>query len=310
MPLWLGDCECQCPNSSRVRKGEVFPFHSPTLSTHPANSPTSPNRLSGAARCGLRKESDTAGAHRQRVGSPSPMSGAPGWTSPPLSERSARARSTVSKGPQRAPRIHSLRATKEEVRMSCQTDRQATTQELRSGPVSGWAWGRVPGSFLPSHPTSSSSRRRPASPRPARFGRAHAAQLARSQRSTSSLPSPCPARAGGQHAPAHIHTPAPWLRLTPAAPSPPRARSSDGPGRGLHTGREPKPPALGAAGSRTHSSPSPRVNSSRARSEMRPHPPAGAPRRPAPARPARRRRRPLPGREGGSGAVTEEEKRS
>lgn len=192
--------------------------------------------------------------------------------------------------------------------MSCQTDKDSsTTQEPRSGPVSGLARGRVPGG----DPFSLSIHRPPSggADQPPRGRHPLAEPTLRSTVGAGGAPraSPPPAQPGpadNAHPRSAAHTrtravpgsrrPLPQPSGAPRAAS--GARSSDGPGRGPRRGGEPQPPAFGAAGGRTHSSPSPRVNSSRARSAPRPHPPAGAPRRPAPARPARRRRRPLPGR--------------
>lgn len=107
--------------------------------------------------------------------------------------------------------------------MSCQKGKDSpTTREPRYGPVSGLAGGllacpKLP-SLLPLHPRSSSRRRGPASPRPTGAGGAHAAQCHRSRRSTSNLPSPCPARALGQRTPAHPRTPA---GASPPLPQPP-----------------------------------------------------------------------------------------
>lgn len=184
--------------------------------------------------------------------------------------------------------------------MSCQTNKDCRRRRSRGlGGSPAWlSLGEGPRlrCFLPVRPLSPSRRRGRASPPRARTVGAQDAQHASSRRTTSSLPSPA------QPGPAdstHPRTPvpqSPGCAWSPLTPSPAGARSSDGPGRGQRRGGEPQPAAFGAAGGRTHSSPSPRVNSSRARSAPRLHPPAGAPRRPAPARPARRRRRPLPDR--------------
>lgn len=189
-----------------------------------------------------------------------------GRTTPPPPERRARAESAVSKGPHRAPRTHSLWATKEEVRMSCQVDKDSsTTQEPRSGPVSAWLGEGSPVAILSPSPSTvllpaarTSLPRRPGLAEPPL------------RRSTPSLPSPCPARPGGQPTRAHRR---------------PLSRHPGGHGAGQESR---------SAGSRSSGRPhtllpAPRVNSPRARSAPRPHP-SGAP------RPARRRRRPLPGR--------------
>lgn len=218
------------------------------------------------------------------------------------SERPARTESAFSKGPHRAPRTHSLWATKEEVRLSCQTNKDSRQHKSRglgrSRVWRGLACGGVPGCDPPS---LSIHRSPPGGADEPPLGRQRLSEpKLRSTLGAGGAPpaSPPPAQPGPADN-THPRTPVPqrpgcaWL---PPAPSPTGARSSDGPGRRQRRGGEPQPPAFGAAGGRTHSSPSPRVNSSRARSAPRLHPPAGAPRRPAPARPARRRRRPLPGR--------------
>lgn len=75
--LWLGTCECQCPKSSRVRKGKMLSFH--RLSTDSSNIPTSPNQDSRAALSDVSAREATKLMDTGRgEGSPSPVSGARG----------------------------------------------------------------------------------------------------------------------------------------------------------------------------------------------------------------------------------------
>lgn len=180
--------------------------------------------------------------------------------------------------------------------MSCQEGKDSpTTREPRYGPVSGLAEGSLGLSQAAIPSPSPSTVLLPA----ARTSLPSAHRGWRSPRCAAPqepeehlepplpLPSPGP-RTTHSRAPPHASGSPAAPSPAPGAPRPPsRARSSDGPGRGPSRGAELQPPAFGAAGGRTHSSPSPRVNSSLARSAPRPHPPAAAPRRPA-----RRRRRP------------------
>lgn len=162
--------------------------------------------------------------------------------------------------------------------MSCQTNKG-------SGPHKSLRLGRSPaclgeGSqaaiFYPSPSTAPLPAARTSRSSAGTGWRAHAAQHAKSRRSTSSLPSPCPARpADNAHTraqPGRRARAAPGARQPLAQPEPavPTAQGGDSAGGG-----KPQPPAFGAAGGRQHSSPSPRVNSSRARTAPRLHPPAG-----------------------------------
>lgn len=182
--------------------------------------------------------------------------------------------------------------------MSCQTNKG-------SGPPKSLGLGRSPaclgeGSqaaiFYPSPSTALFPAARTSRSSAGTGWRAHAAQHARSPRSTSSLPSPGPARPADNTHPRTAGAQRPGCAWRPPAPSPARARSSDGPGRGQRRGR--KAAAAGFRSSRRPPTLLPFAASKQLAGAHSAAPPSPrrAPRRPAAARPARRRRRPLPGR--------------
>lgn len=158
-----------------------------------------------------------------------------GRTTPPPPERRARAESAVSKGPHRAPRTHSLWATKEEVRMSCQVDKDSsTTQEPRSGPVSAWLGEGSPVAILsPSPSTVLLPAARTSLPR--RPGLAEPPLRCPGGGAGAPRASPPPAQPGrADSPPARTAGPCPGTRRARAA------RRSDGPGRSRRGAGEPQ----------------------------------------------------------------------
>lgn len=140
------------------------------------------------------------------------MSGTPGRTSPPLG--TAVPEISIVHDAHTAPGLPKRKS-------GCHVKRIKTARPHEShGLGRSPAWlgkGSQAAILLPLHPPSSSRRRAPASLPPARAGGAQAAQR---RRSTSSLPSPCPARARGQRTPARQlepRRPFPSPRGAPAA---------------------------------------------------------------------------------------------